>query len=58
MSPSSPVMEHVVVTCCAPADNNQNPKYANASAAMYVVADLSGSHVVNWTVTAGKIVRS
>ncbi|XP_014667071.1 PREDICTED: agglutinin-like protein 5 [Priapulus caudatus] len=50
--PALPVIEYLLVTCCATPDTNQNPKYTNRSAAAFVVADLQSAVVVNWTSAA------
>ena len=46
---ADPVQELIVVTCCAPASNNLDPKYQQQSAAVLINAQLAGLVNINWT---------
>ncbi|XP_070571815.1 uncharacterized protein [Ptychodera flava] len=48
----SPIQELVVVTCCAPPENNANPKYINETTALLMVVDLTKDIAVNWTLAS------
>ncbi|CAH1800701.1 unnamed protein product, partial [Owenia fusiformis] len=41
--------ELVVVTCCAPSDSNNHPRYTNVSTALLLVAYMDPVLPVNWT---------
>ncbi|XP_006820000.1 tectonic-2-like [Saccoglossus kowalevskii] len=44
--------ELVVLTCCAPYQNNANPKYINDSTALLMVVDLTEDMSINWTLSS------
>ena len=47
--PPDRLQELIVVTCCAPADNNNDPVYTNQSAAMLAVSNMAPLIAINWT---------